>query len=332
MLKANPPACPLESIVGINYLTVSVSPAGRSANHLPAACRLGGHPRLQRGAFRRRAVDGRLLRRNSQGTRLSSSDRWIPVDQHVTFTISDMPDARRSSAACLRRTAGDAAPPITGVDGTRLQRTKRVTALYLTDCRDSAAGSPSHGVEVDGSTDSPDPVTSTCGCPTSSTAPNDANSYLKTAKVTLPEGAGLNPSLANGLDDLHRRAVRARTPTTRSNARGLDHRHDRGGDAVAAAGLAQRHGLRRRSRPATIPSYRQNSSGSSSRRARTATASTSAWSATCSRTWSTGQLTVGRRRKPTGDLQLVQSPHQRWGERRADDAEHLRTAHDDRGN
>ena len=41
---------------------------------------------------------------------------------------------------------------------------------------------------------------STCRCRPSSTAETRANSHLLTAKVTLPEGAGLNPSVANGLE------------------------------------------------------------------------------------------------------------------------------------
>jgi hypothetical protein len=57
---------------------------------------------------------------------------------------------------------------------------------------------PTVDVSVDSQTDSPDPATVDIGIPFDPTEPI-ANSYLKTATVTLPEGAGLNPSLANGL-------------------------------------------------------------------------------------------------------------------------------------
>jgi hypothetical protein len=46
--------------------------------------------------------------------------------------------------------------------------------------------------------DSPEPTTVDVGIPFNADAPI-ANSYLKTAKVTLPEGMGINPSAANGL-------------------------------------------------------------------------------------------------------------------------------------
>ena len=47
--------------------------------------------------------------------------------------------------------------------------------------------------------DSPEPTTVDVGIPFNADAPI-ANSYLKTAKVTLPEGMGINPSASNGLE------------------------------------------------------------------------------------------------------------------------------------
>ena len=49
-----------------------------------------------------------------------------------------------------------------------------------------------------GAVDSPEATTVNVGVPFDPTEPI-ANSYLKTAKVVLPEGMGLNPSSANGL-------------------------------------------------------------------------------------------------------------------------------------
>ena len=59
---------------------------------------------------------------------------------------------------------------------------------------------PTIGVSADGSkaTDSPEPTTVDVGIPFDPSEPI-ANSYLKTAKVTLPEGMGINPSSATGL-------------------------------------------------------------------------------------------------------------------------------------
>ncbi|HZK15072.1 MAG TPA: hypothetical protein VFC52_00585, partial [Solirubrobacterales bacterium] len=56
------------------------------------------------------------------------------------------------------------------------------------------------GASSSGSTDSPEPATVDVKMPTQLEPEERANSHLLTAKVTLPEGAGLNPSVANGLD------------------------------------------------------------------------------------------------------------------------------------
>ncbi len=58
---------------------------------------------------------------------------------------------------------------------------------------------PTIKTTVDSATDSPEPATLNLGIPFDPEKPI-ANSYLKVARVTLPEGAGINPSLANGLE------------------------------------------------------------------------------------------------------------------------------------
>ncbi len=143
-----------------------------------------------------------------------------PVDQHVTFTISNINPPSPTS------------PPIVGsrlvFNGTAGNGT------YLTNPSNCAGGqtatlrvdqqtepgkfvsksftTPFGGTEcakvpfepsIDvsppgGAVDSPEATTVNVGIPFDATKPI-ANSYLKTAKVTLPEGMGINPSSANGL-------------------------------------------------------------------------------------------------------------------------------------
>lgn len=147
-----------------------------------------------------------------------------PVDQHVRFTISNIhpPDGT------------EAHPPIIGSrlvfegnkgapfgNGTYLTMPSNCAGGQTSGLRvdshegaeDSASFTTAVGasecetapfnVQLDatssGSTDSPEPATLDVRMP-DQLAPNTrANSHLLTAKVTLPEGAGLNPSLANGL-------------------------------------------------------------------------------------------------------------------------------------
>ena len=86
-----------------------------------------------------------------------------------------------------------------------------------------------------------------------------ANSYLKTAKVVLPEGTGLNPASANGLRGLHGRTVRQGHGRSDRLPGRVEDRHRRGADPVAARRLADRHRLRgaaEEQRPSTGEQFR----------------------------------------------------------------------------
>ncbi len=149
-----------------------------------------------------------------------------PVDQHVSFTISDVhaPNPPLS-------------PPIIGSrlvfngragDGTYLTLPSNCagpqTANLFVDSYgppyaveslsdEESAETPFEGENCElvpfkptigvnpqgGAVDSPEATTVNVGIPFDPTK-TIANSYLKTAKVNLPEGAGINPSLANGLE------------------------------------------------------------------------------------------------------------------------------------
>jgi hypothetical protein len=147
-----------------------------------------------------------------------------PKDQHVRFTISNIhpPDGT------------EAHPPIVGSrlifegnkgapfgNGTYLtmpsncaggqtsvlhvdsQEGAEDTASFTTEVGADECETAPFNVQLDatsgGSTDSPEPATVDVLMPDQLEANTRANSHLLTAKVTLPEGAGINPSLANGL-------------------------------------------------------------------------------------------------------------------------------------
>jgi hypothetical protein len=145
-----------------------------------------------------------------------------PVDQHVTFTISDIHSPVTTPGA----------PPVVGSrlvfngkagNGTYLtmpsncgpgQTTELhvdshaeppetdeasfTTAVGADEC-DKVPFNPTLAVDTQGgAVDSPEATTVNLGIPFNANAPI-ANSYLQTAKVVLPEGMSINPSSANGL-------------------------------------------------------------------------------------------------------------------------------------
>lgn len=144
-----------------------------------------------------------------------------PVDQHVTFTIKDI------------HSPLEGGPPLIGSrlvfsgkggaigDGTYLTLPSQcgvpAKATLKVDSHEGASAAqtfttpysgtgcdkvpfePTLETTVNSSTDSPDTATLDIGIPFDPSEPI-ANSYLKVAKVTLPEGMGLNPSVANGLE------------------------------------------------------------------------------------------------------------------------------------
>ncbi|MBW8060076.1 MAG: hypothetical protein FVQ78_07010 [Solirubrobacterales bacterium] len=220
-VETNPIAeCPT-AIVGTNYFTVSASPAG-------PACEPPGPPgclqaRVAVPVFNVVPFDGApsmVAFPTTTGTTfiVGSLD---PVDQHVIFTISDVH-------------APPAGPPVVGSrlvfsgaggtfgDGTYLTMPSncaggQTSILNVDQHADpgnfdeasftTAVGGdgcelvpfePTIDVTVDSATDSPEPATVDVQLPFDAKEPI-ANSHLLTAKVTLPEGAGLNPSVANGL-------------------------------------------------------------------------------------------------------------------------------------
>ena len=223
-----------------NYLTFAapVAAARRCECRPPAnACRV--ESRCRSSTWSRSKACRRWLRSSPKPGPPSSLARSSPVNQHVTFTI------RRPRARSGRRKPADhwLAPGL--LRGTSASEPSQ---RHLPDDAEQLRRRAGHRTATStptgrrsrrkASTDAEElrrqsgpPAAKTCrsnrrspfrpkaersirrnddGQCQHSVDSSDAiaNSYLKTAKVMLPEGMGLNPSSANGFVRLHRRPVR----------------------------------------------------------------------------------------------------------------------------
>jgi hypothetical protein len=144
-----------------------------------------------------------------------------PVDQHVNFDITDIESPTAGGLPVVGSRLVFSGKGGAAGNGTYLTMPSNCaggqTTVIHVDSHEGASDSESYttavgadecesapfDVELDasssGSTDSPEPSTVDVQMPTQLEPEKRANSHLLTAKVTLPEGAGLNPSLANGL-------------------------------------------------------------------------------------------------------------------------------------
>ncbi|HSR93585.1 MAG TPA: hypothetical protein VLK56_01865, partial [Solirubrobacterales bacterium] len=220
------PECPVQSLVGAAYLTVAgAAPPCESPPFPVEACPQARVKLPVYNVVPFQGVPSMVgFPTSAPGEPTFIVGSLSPVDQHVTFTISNIhpPDGT------------EAHPPIIGSrlvfegkggpfgNGTYLTNpstcnvpqtaelhvdqqtepgkyvTKSFTTPFSGEGCDKVPFNPTIGVNVDSQTDSPDPVTVDIGIPFDPKEPI-ANSYLKTATVTLPKEAGINPSLANGL-------------------------------------------------------------------------------------------------------------------------------------
>jgi hypothetical protein len=83
--------------------------------------------------------------------------------------------------------------------GPELERSKPFETPYSATGCNEVPFHPHINVTVDSKTDSPEPATVNVQIPFISDPTKITESQLRVAKIVLPEGAGLNPSLANGL-------------------------------------------------------------------------------------------------------------------------------------
>jgi hypothetical protein len=143
-----------------------------------------------------------------------------PVDQHISFTISDIDPAvpligsrlvfdGKKGEGYLTMPSSCSGPQTTVLDVTSYPYPEppgpeeEATASFDTpvgaDGCDQVPFDPSIAVAGGGATDSPEPLTVDLGLPYSPDPEETANSHLRKAKVSLPSGLGLNPSGAVGL-------------------------------------------------------------------------------------------------------------------------------------
>lgn len=143
-----------------------------------------------------------------------------PVDQHISFTIRDIEESVPiiGSRLVFEGMAGEgyltmpsncAGPQVTQLQvkshaastgGVELEdATSFETAVGAEGC-ENVPFDPSIEVTASGATDSPEPSTVDVQLPYNPNPLQIQTSHLLKAVVTLPEGAGLNPSVANGLE------------------------------------------------------------------------------------------------------------------------------------
>ncbi|HEX2096598.1 MAG TPA: hypothetical protein VHF50_04455 [Solirubrobacterales bacterium] len=225
-LSAIPPACPPASLVGVNYLTVAAEGPPCPNPPIPGTCNQARAALPVYNLVPFEGVPSMVgFPTNAPGDPTIIVGDLDPKDQHVRFTINDIH-------------APDGTPAHPPIVGSRLvfngKSTPGFTETYLTMPSNCAGGQTSvlhvkshEGAEdtesfttavgasgcenvpfnpgidatASGATDSPEPATVDVQMP-DQLKPLEpvGNSHLLTAKVILPEGAGLNPSLANGLE------------------------------------------------------------------------------------------------------------------------------------
>jgi len=208
--------CPLTTLVGINYLTVvaSVEPF----LHARAAS-----PVFNVEPFE--GVPSMVAFPNSAGEAVFIVGDLDPKDQHVRFTINDIhapePPVHPPIVGSRLVFFGVQNPPVNTGDGTYLTMPSNcaggqtstlhvkahtgeedtesfTTSVGANEC-ETAPFSPNLETSAGGPTDSPGNATVDVQLPNQLADFQRGESHLLTAKVTLPQGSGLNPSVANGL-------------------------------------------------------------------------------------------------------------------------------------
>lgn len=221
-------ACPPASQVGVNYLTFAAqSPVPTPCTApVPGKCLNG---RVALPVFNMVPFEGvpsmvAFLTETGATFIVGSLD---PVDQHVTFTIDPVHapqpgppqsppvigsrlvfDGQAGNGTYLTMPSNCAGGQITKLNVTSYGPPFAAESSEAEESFQTSVGAsgcenvpfnPTLSVNPQGgAVDSPEATTVNVGIPFHATE-EIANSYLQTAKVTLPEGMGLNPASANGL-------------------------------------------------------------------------------------------------------------------------------------
>lgn len=211
--------CPAASQVGVNYLTFAAQAPPCTAP-IAGKCLNG---RVALPVYNMVSFEGvpsmvAFLTETGATFIVGSLD---PVDQHVIFTIDPVHlpqegppksppvigsrlvfNGRAGNGTYLTMPSNCAGGQITGLNVNSYEggadEEEYETSVGATGCA-GVPFKPSINVAPQGgAVDSPEATTVNVSIPWSA-SDAIANSYLKTAKVTLPEGMGLNPASANGL-------------------------------------------------------------------------------------------------------------------------------------
>ena len=221
-LSAEPaPTCPPSSLVGFNYLTVAAE--GPPCPEVVAGVCLNARVKLP--VYNLVSFDGVPsmvgFPTSTPGEPTIIVGDLDPSDQHVRFTISDIhepPDGPPIIGSRLvfngKATTGFSENYLTMPSNCADGQTSVLTVRSHADEEDqvsftTAVGAdgcemvpfePELDTEVDSATGSPDRASVDVQMPNQLKALEPiANSHLLKAEVELPEGTGLNPSIANGL-------------------------------------------------------------------------------------------------------------------------------------
>ena len=216
------PTCDPTSLVGFSYLTIAKeAPPCLAPGPVPRVCE---NVRVKLPVYNLVPFDGVPsmvgFPTSTPGEPTLIVGDLDPTDQHVRFTISGIHEPPAGPPIIGSRLVfnGDYTPVYSGTyltmpsncagGQTSILNVKahggaEDTAGYTTSVGADECDSTPFNVQLDasssGATDSPEPATVDVRMPDQLKANSRANSHLLTAKVELPEGAGINPSLANGL-------------------------------------------------------------------------------------------------------------------------------------
>ncbi|HWA54101.1 MAG TPA: hypothetical protein VG816_08010, partial [Solirubrobacterales bacterium] len=205
-------ACPPGSLVGTNYLRAIVA-----AGPPPVAATIPVPVYNVEPPFGVPAMAGFQVPLPGSEPTLLVGD-LSPADQHISFTISDVkppPDGPPliGSRLIFNGKAGDGyltMPSVCDGGQTSILRVDSYQdpGVFVSEPFTTAVGAdgceivpfePAVDVSVNGSTDSPEPAAISLKIPYKPGPEEITNSHLRTARVTLPEGMGLNPSAARTL-------------------------------------------------------------------------------------------------------------------------------------
>jgi hypothetical protein len=235
--------CPAQTLVGINYLTVAAQTPNAENKCTSPPSPVAGEclqARVALPVYNMVPFQGvpSMVAFPTEAGPTYVVGSLSPVDQHVTFTISDIHAPSEKSppiiesrlvffsakqinspfaygnplnnGTYLTMPSNCAGPQVSKLsldtqgppyekEASSIKELPYPTPTGATGCQ-NVPFNPEIAVTAEGkrAVDSPEPTTVDVGIPFNPDAPI-ANSYLKVAKVTLPEGMGINPSASNGL-------------------------------------------------------------------------------------------------------------------------------------